>query len=66
LLIFNGSTWHDNAANTSDESRRSLQGEFIPRDGNAAADFAARLQPETRARLSSLAKYVLASSPTSY
>jgi hypothetical protein len=60
LLIFHGSTWHDHAANTSDEPRRSLQGAFIPRDGNAADDFVARLQPETRARLSPMAKYVLA------
>ena len=60
LLIFHGSTWHDHAANTSDEPRRSLQGAFIPRDGNAASNFAARLQPETRARLSALSKYVLA------
>jgi hypothetical protein len=60
MLIFHGSTWHDHAANTSDEPRRSLQGAFIPRDGSAANDFAARLQPETLARLSPLAKYVLA------
>ena len=60
LVIFHGSTWHDHAANASDEPRRSLQGAFIPRDGKAAEDFAARLQPETRARLSSLARYVLA------
>jgi hypothetical protein len=60
LLIFHGSTWHDHAANTSDEPRRSLQGAFIPREGNAASNFAARLQPETRARLSPLARYVLA------
>jgi hypothetical protein len=38
LLIFHGSTWHDHAANTSDEPRRSLQGAFIPREGNAASD----------------------------
>ena len=60
LLIFNGSTWHDHSANRSDKPRRSLQGAFIPRDGNAGTDFAARLQPETRARLSPLAQYVLA------
>jgi hypothetical protein len=60
LVIFNGSTWHDHAANTSDVSRRSLQGAFIPRDGKSGDDFAARLLPETRARLSSLARYLLA------
>jgi hypothetical protein len=60
LLIFNGSAWHGHTANTSDRPRRSLQGAFIPRDGQAATDFATRMQPETRARLSALARYVLA------
>ena len=59
LIIFNGSTWHDHAMNTSDAPRRSLQGAFIPRDGKGD-DFGARLRPETRARLTSLAQYVLA------
>jgi len=60
LLIFNGSAWHGHAANSSDKPRRSLQGAFIPRDGQAATDFTACMQPETRARLSALAHYVLA------
>ncbi len=60
LLIFNGSAWHGHTANMSHKPRRSLQGAFIPRDGQAATDFAARMQPETRARLSALARYVLA------
>jgi len=58
LVIFNGSTWHDHAMNTSDAPRRSLQGAFIPRDGRGD-DFGAHLRPETRARLTSLAQYVL-------
>ena len=60
LLIFNGSAWHDHSANTSDKPRRSLQGAFIPRGGQAGTDFGARMQPETRVRLSPLARYVLA------
>ncbi len=60
LLIFNGSVWHDHSANTSGRPRRSLQGAFIPRDSQAGTNFAARMQPETCARLSPLAKYVLA------
>jgi hypothetical protein len=59
LLVFNGSTWHGHTANTSSEPRRSLQGAFIPRDGRAGTDFAARMQPETRARLGPLARQVL-------
>ena len=59
LLIFNGSAWHGHTANMSSGSRRSLQGAFIPREGCAGTDFAARMQPETRARLGSVAQYVL-------
>jgi hypothetical protein len=54
------SAWHGHTANTTDAPRRSLQGAFIPRDGQAATDFAARMQPETRARLTALAREVLA------
>jgi len=60
LLVFNGSAWHGHTANTSSGPRRSLQGAFIPRGGRAATDFAARMRPETRARLSPLAHQVLA------
>jgi hypothetical protein len=60
LLLFNGSAWHGHTANTSNRPRRSIQGAFIPRGGRAATDFAARMGPETRARLSSLAHTVLA------
>ncbi|HSS79321.1 MAG TPA: phytanoyl-CoA dioxygenase family protein [Thermoanaerobaculia bacterium] len=60
LLIFNGSTWHGHTANTSSEPRRSVQGAFIPRAGRAGTDFAARMRPETRVRLSPLARHVLA------
>lgn len=60
LLVFNGSAWHGHTENTSSGPRRSLQGAFVPRDGHAGTDFAARMQPETRARLGQLARYVLA------
>jgi hypothetical protein len=60
LLIFDGSVWHDHSANTSGKPRRSIQGAFVPRDGQAGNDFAARMQSETLARLSPLARYVLA------
>ena len=60
LLVFNGSAWHGHGANTSSGPRRSIQGAFIPRDGRAGTDFAAGMQPETRARLGPLARQVLA------
>ena len=61
LLIFNGSTWHGHTANTSNGPRRSLQGAFIPQDGRAGTDFAARMRPETRSRLGTLALQLTAS-----
>jgi ectoine hydroxylase-related dioxygenase (phytanoyl-CoA dioxygenase family) len=60
LLVFNGSTWHGHGTNTSSEPRRSLQGAYIPRTGRAGSDFAARMEPTTRARLGPLAQYLLA------
>lgn len=60
LLIFNGSTWHGHTANSADGERRSLQGFFVPRTGHAVTDFGIRMLPETRERLSPLAKYLLA------
>jgi hypothetical protein len=60
LIVFNGSTWHGHSENTSKGPRRSLQGAFVPRTGHAATNFGARMQPDTRARLSELARYVLA------
>ena len=59
LLVFNGSTWHGHAAHRSDAPRRSLQGAFIPRQGRAGTDFAARMSTETHARLGPLAQWVL-------
>ncbi|HSU14105.1 phytanoyl-CoA dioxygenase family protein [Longimicrobium sp.] len=59
LLVFDGSAWHGHTGNTSDGPRRSLQGAFIPRGGRAGTDFAARMRPDTRARLGPLARHVL-------
>ena len=59
LLIFDGSAWHGYTSNTSAQPRRSLQGAFIPRDGRAGTDFAARMHPETYTRLGPVARYVL-------
>jgi hypothetical protein len=59
VLIFDGSTWHGHAANTSGGERRSIQGAFIPRAGRAATDFGRRMEPHTRERLGPLARHVL-------
>lgn len=60
LIIYNGSVWHGHAANRTAEPRRSIQGSYIRRDATAAINQAARIRPETLARISPLARYVLA------
>jgi len=59
MILFDASTWHGHTANTSRAGRRSLQGTFIPRSGRPATDFAARMQPETLARLGPLARELI-------
>jgi ectoine hydroxylase-related dioxygenase (phytanoyl-CoA dioxygenase family) len=60
VIIFNGSVLHGHSANATDTPRRSIQGAFIPRDAQAGTDFSTRMHPETRARIGSLARYILA------
>ena len=57
LIVYNGSVWHGHAANPSGEARRSIQGAFIRREARAVP---ARMRPETLARISPLASYLLA------
>jgi ectoine hydroxylase-related dioxygenase (phytanoyl-CoA dioxygenase family) len=59
VIVFNGSTWHGFTANRTNRGRRSVQGAFIPRQGKAALDHAARIRPETRQRIGPVARYLL-------
>ena len=59
VVIFNGSVWHGHGANQTSEPRRSIQGAFIRRDDKQGTNQAARMRPETFARIGALAKYVL-------
>jgi ectoine hydroxylase-related dioxygenase (phytanoyl-CoA dioxygenase family) len=60
LIVFNGAVWHGHGANVSGQARRSIQGAFIRREGQRWIDLPARMLPETLARLSAHARYVLA------
>jgi ectoine hydroxylase-related dioxygenase (phytanoyl-CoA dioxygenase family) len=59
-IVYNGSVWHGHTANRSGAPRRSIQGAYIRRDAAPAVNQAARILPQTRARLSPLAEYLLA------
>jgi len=59
MILFDASTWHEHTANTSPAGRRSLQGTFIPRTGRVATDFVGRMEPETLARLSPVARWLV-------
>jgi ectoine hydroxylase-related dioxygenase (phytanoyl-CoA dioxygenase family) len=59
VIVFNGSAWHGHGANATSAPRRSLQGAFIRRDACGWINLPARMQPDTLARISDLAKYVV-------
>jgi hypothetical protein len=59
IILYNGSVWHGHTANGSDAPRRSIQGAFIRRVAESGLVWAARILPQTRARISPLAKYLL-------
>jgi len=59
VILFDASTWHGHTGNSTGAPRRSLQATFIPRGGRPATDFVGRMQHETRARLSAVARYLL-------
>ena len=60
MVVFNGSIWHGHTANRSGSPRRSLQGAYIRREAASGFDLPGRMTPGTLARISPLAKYVLA------
>jgi len=59
VIVYNGSVWHGHAANFTDKPRRSIQGAYIRREAQSGISLPARMRPETLARISPLAKYVL-------
>lgn len=60
VIVYNGSVWHGHAANSSGELRRSIQGAYIRREARSGVNLPARMRPETLARISPLARYLLA------
>ena len=60
MIIFNGAIWHGHTANVTPDARRSIQGYFVRRSAQPGVDFQNRLPPAARARMSPLARYLLA------
>jgi len=59
VVIYNGSVCHGHGVNQTNEPRRSIQGAYIRRDDKQGTNQAARMRPETLARIGGLAKYLL-------
>jgi ectoine hydroxylase-related dioxygenase (phytanoyl-CoA dioxygenase family) len=59
VVIYNGCVWHGHGVNQTNEPRRSIQGAYIRRGDKQWTNQAARMRPETLARIGALAKYVL-------
>lgn len=57
--VFNGNMWHSSCINRSGAPRRTLHCAFIAREHKQQTDQRQYLQPETAARLTPLARYIL-------
>ena len=60
MVVYNGSVWHGHTANSTETPRRSIQGAYIRREAPSGFNLSARMRPDTLARISPLAKYILA------
>jgi ectoine hydroxylase-related dioxygenase (phytanoyl-CoA dioxygenase family) len=59
VVVFNSHLWHGGTRNDTDRPRRALHAYFTRRDGGQQTDQRAHLRPETRARLSPAARFIL-------
>jgi ectoine hydroxylase-related dioxygenase (phytanoyl-CoA dioxygenase family) len=59
VVVFNSHAWHGGTLNTTDRPRRALHGAFCRRGVTQQLDQKAYLRPETAARLSPAATYIL-------
>jgi ectoine hydroxylase-related dioxygenase (phytanoyl-CoA dioxygenase family) len=59
VAVFNGNLWHSSYTNQDGHNRRTLHCAFIAREHLQQTDQRQYLRPETAARLSPLARYIL-------
>jgi hypothetical protein len=60
MILFNGAVWHGHTANITEQDRRSIQGYLVRRNVRSGFDFRNRLSPASSARMSPLARYLVA------
>ncbi len=60
MILFNAAIWHGHTANVTGKPRRSIQGYFVKRSAAQAFCFRSRVADHVQARMSSLARYLLA------
>jgi ectoine hydroxylase-related dioxygenase (phytanoyl-CoA dioxygenase family) len=59
VIVYNGSVLHGHGPNETNDPRRSIQGAYIRRDATGF-DLASRMCVETKERIGSLARYLIA------
>jgi ectoine hydroxylase-related dioxygenase (phytanoyl-CoA dioxygenase family) len=59
VVVFNSHTWHGGTLNSTDRPRRALHSYFCRRDQPQQLDQRGYIRPETSARLSAAARYIL-------
>jgi ectoine hydroxylase-related dioxygenase (phytanoyl-CoA dioxygenase family) len=59
VVIFNSHTWHGGTLNSTDKPRRAMHSYFTRRDQTQQLDQKAYIRPETYARLSPAARFIL-------
>ena len=59
VVIFNAHAWHGGTRNRTDQPRRAVHAYFCRRDGTPQTDQRRYARPETRARLTEAAKFIL-------
>jgi ectoine hydroxylase-related dioxygenase (phytanoyl-CoA dioxygenase family) len=59
VIVFNSHLWHGGTRNDTDRPRRALHSYFTRRARDQQLDQRAYLRPETRARISPAAAFIL-------
>lgn len=59
IVIYDAMVWHGHTSNRTNDPRRSIQGMFIPREGEIRNSRTIHMLPETLDRIGDLAKYIV-------